>query len=149
MLQVVFPVPLVAGPVHVDIYTIAVGLIIVPLSLEDIAVNVPELALAACFVEPPIPLVAGTIRPDLDTIAMLHIAQPLSLIHSAVLEDHFTFILQLMLTVRINSHTLSFINVSYKIGYCTGQISSSLIETECITYFLSRTCKPSGYSCHY
>jgi hypothetical protein len=113
MLQVVFPVPLVAGPVHVDIYTIAVGLIIVPLSLEYIAVNVPELALAACFVESPIPLVAGTIRPDLNAIAMLHIAQPLSLIHSAVLEDDFTLILQLMLTVRINSHALSFIDVSY------------------------------------
>ena len=128
MLQIVFPVALVSGPVHVDIDTIAVGLVIVPLALEDVAVNVPELALAACFVEPPIPLVPGTIRPDLHTIAMLHIAEPLPLVHSPVLKDDFTFILELMLTVRINCHTLSFIDVSYKKGYCTGQISSNFRE---------------------
>jgi hypothetical protein len=80
---------------------------------------------------------------------MLHIAEPLPLIHSSILEDDFTLILQLMLTVRINSHTLSFIDVSYMIGHCTGQISSSFRDTECITYFLSRTCKPGGCSCHY
>ena len=112
MLQVIFPVTFVPGPVHVDVDTIAVGLIIVPLALEDIAINVPELALAACLVKPPVPLVPGTIRPDLHTIAMLHIAEPLSLVHSTVLENDFTLILQLMLTVRINSHALSFIDFS-------------------------------------
>lgn len=123
MLQVIFPVALVPGSVHVDIDAIAVGFVIVPLALKHVAINVPELALAACLVEPPIPFVAGTIRPDLHTIAMLHVAKPLPLVHSSVLEDDFAFILQLMLTVRIDSHTLSFIDVSYMTGHYTDLIS--------------------------
>ncbi len=108
-----------------DIDTIAVGFVIVPLALEDVAVNVPELALAAGLVEPPIPLIPGTIRPDLDTIAMLHVAQPLPLVDSSVLEDDFTFILQLMLTVRIDCRTMSFIDVSYKKCHYTDLITLS------------------------
>ena len=124
MLQVVFPVALVPGSVHVDINTIAVGLVIIPLALKDVAINVPELALAACLVEPPIPFVAGTIRPDLHTIAMLHVAKPLPLVHSSVLEDDFALILQLMLRLTVlDSHTLSFIDVSYMTGHYTDLIS--------------------------
>ena len=92
MLQIILPVPFVPCPVHMDVNTIAVGFIIVPLTLEHIAVNMPELALAASFIESPVPLVPSSIRPDLDAIAMLHISKPLALVHSPVLKDYFTLI---------------------------------------------------------
>jgi hypothetical protein len=57
-----------------DIDTITVCFIILPLTFEDITVNMPKLSFSTSLVVPPVTFIAGTIRPNLDTVAMLHVS---------------------------------------------------------------------------
>ena len=88
VLEVLLPVALIPSSVHVYVDTIAVSLIVEPLSFKHIAIDVPKLASAACLIEPPEALVSGAIWPDLDAKSMLHVAQPLAFVHGAILEDN-------------------------------------------------------------
>ena len=74
VLKVIFPLSLVSCPILMDINAIAVSLVVKPFSLEDVAINVPELALAARLVEPPVAFVLGSVLPNLDSVAVLHVA---------------------------------------------------------------------------
>lgn len=95
VLEIILPLTFVAGTVLVDIHSIAVGLVIEPFTLEDIAVYVPELSVAAGLIETPVSFVLGTIFPHLHTIAMLHVSEPLSCVGCSILEVDFTALLQL------------------------------------------------------
>jgi hypothetical protein len=65
-----------------------------PLSVEDVAVHVPELPLSMGFVVLPVSFVASSVRPDLNAKAMPHIALPLSLVNCSVLKPKLFAILQ-------------------------------------------------------
>jgi hypothetical protein len=65
------------------------------LTFENVAVYVPEFALAAGFIVFPVTFIASTIRPDLDSIAMLHISQPVAFINSSILKHNFTSLFKL------------------------------------------------------
>ena len=57
MLLIIKPFPLVASSILVQVHTIPMSLVILPLSFINIAISVFKLALAICFVISPISLV--------------------------------------------------------------------------------------------
>lgn len=86
VLQVVAPVPLIHGAVDVVVDTVAIGLVIDPVSFVNIAINVGELALAMSAVVFPLALVAGTVWPLLLPVAVPEATDPLSAVGRACLE---------------------------------------------------------------
>jgi hypothetical protein len=87
MLEVIFPKTFVLCTVLVDVNSIPVGFIVLPLSFEDVAVYMPELSLATGFVVFPLTLVSGSIWPNLGPEAMFHISKPGTLVHSPIFEN--------------------------------------------------------------
>ena len=78
-----------------NIDTPAVGLVVEPLSFEDIAVDVPEFTMTASLVESPVALVLGTVLPDLNTVSVLHISEPVTGVRGAILKMNFSTLLKL------------------------------------------------------
>ena len=76
---------------------VSVGLIVQPFTFEDIAVNVPELSLAAGFIKSPIAFIFSTIFPYLNSIAVLQITEPLAYVCCAIFKMYFWSLLQLRL----------------------------------------------------
>ena len=97
MLEIVLPLTFVSCAVLVNIHTVAVGLVVEPLALEDIAIDVPELALAARLIEAPVALILGAVLPDLHTIAVLQVAEPLAHVSRAIFEMNFWSLFELRL----------------------------------------------------
>lgn len=95
MLEIILPLAFIACAVLMDIHTIAVGFIVEPFTLEDIAVNVPELSVAAGLIETPVSFVLGAVLPHLHAIAVLHVSEPLARVGCSILEVDFTALLQL------------------------------------------------------
>lgn len=73
-----------------SVNAVAISFILKPFTLENISVNVPELAAATRFIELPKAFVAGPIWPDLDAESVLHVAEPLAFVHCAVFENDVT-----------------------------------------------------------
>lgn len=78
MLQIVHPLSLVARTIHVDVDALAIGLIIDPVTLVDIAVDVSELSEAVCPIILPIALITSTIGPNLDAKTVTEPTDPLA-----------------------------------------------------------------------
>jgi len=97
VLEIIFPFTLVPGTVLMNVDSIAVGLVIEPLTFEDITIHVPEFSITASLIEPPVALVFGAILPDLDTVTVLQVSEPLSNICCAIFEMNFWSLLQLRL----------------------------------------------------
>ena len=72
-----------------DVDTIPICLVVIPLALENVSINMPELSLATCFIEHPVSFVFGTIFPHLHTIPMLHVSKPLASVGSSILKVDF------------------------------------------------------------
>ena len=72
--------------IYVCIDTVPVSLVVLPLSVEDVTIYVPELALPMSFVVYPLPLVACAIWPDLDPVTMTNSSLPLALVYRSVLK---------------------------------------------------------------
>ena len=103
MLQVVLPLSLVLRAILLHVDAIAVCLVIEPLALIHVAIDVPELALTASFVEAPMTFIFGTILPDLHTLTVLHVSKPLASVGSAVLNLYLTALLKLRLINVLHS----------------------------------------------
>ena len=97
VLEIVLPFTLVPGTVLMDVDAIAVGLVVEPLALENVAVHVPEFSIAAGLVEPPVALVFGAVLPDLDAVSVLQVSEPLANICCAIFKMNFWSLLQLRL----------------------------------------------------
>ena len=78
MLLVFLPVALVACSFDVRVDTVAIGLVIEPLSIIDITVCVEELALTASLVILPITFVASVVGPDHGPASMSQASLPLT-----------------------------------------------------------------------
>ena len=78
--------PFILGSVYMSVDSVAVGLIILPLSVKDVTVDVPELSFTMRFVVLPLTFVASSIRPNLDTPPMPHGPSPLALVDCPVLK---------------------------------------------------------------
>jgi hypothetical protein len=90
MLQIIFPLALISGSILMDIYPVAIGLIIKPFAFENIAIDMPKFSMATSFIQTPVAFILGPILPYLNPIPMLHIPQPLSLIRCSVFEVNFS-----------------------------------------------------------
>ncbi len=77
MLEVLLPLTLVPGPIHMDVDALAVCLIIDPISLVNIPIDVGELSKPVGPVVLPVAFVAGAVRPDLFTVAISEATNPL------------------------------------------------------------------------
>lgn len=80
MLEVLLPLALVPGSIHMDIDALAICLIIDPVSLINIPIDVGELSKTMGPVVLPVAFVAGAVRPDLLSIAISESTDPLSCI---------------------------------------------------------------------
>lgn len=63
VLVVVLPVTLIFRPVFMNVFPEPVSLVELPLALEDVAIDVPELALPVCLSVEPAAIVLGPVRP--------------------------------------------------------------------------------------
>jgi hypothetical protein len=82
-----------------NVHSVSVGFIVLPLTLEDVSVDVPEFTLATSFIETPISFVTSPIRPDLNSIAVLHVTEPLPFINGPILKDNLSTLFELLLTI--------------------------------------------------
>jgi len=105
MLEIILPVSFVPCAVLVDVDTVAVCFVVEPLTFEDVSIDVPELAMTACFVEPPVAFVFGAILPDLHSVAVLHVAEPLASVGGSILEVDLATVLKLALVDLIHVHS--------------------------------------------
>jgi len=70
----------------VDVHSVAISLVIFPLTLVDISVSVPEFAFAVGFVFAPFSLVFSTVRPDLSARSVSETLEKVSFVDSSVLK---------------------------------------------------------------
>jgi hypothetical protein len=87
-----------------NVHTMTVGFVVKPFSFKDVSVDVPELSMAACFVETPVALVFGSILPNLLTVSMFHISEPLSCVSCSILEMNLAPVLELCLIDIVHVH---------------------------------------------
>jgi hypothetical protein len=57
-----------------NVDAISVCFVILPLTFEDITINMPKLSLSASLVVSPIAFVSSTVWPHLNTVAVLHVS---------------------------------------------------------------------------
>ena len=109
-----------------NIDTIAVCLIVEPLTFKHITVNVPEFSVSASFVEPPVAFILGTIFPDLHAISMFHISQPLTCISGSILEKDLALLLKLGFINIV--HIEIRVSVNYHVALSSRAIVIVLLE---------------------
>ena len=80
ILQVVLPLPLITGSVHVNVGTESICLVIDPITFVYVSIDVDKFAMPMSSVIAPLALVAGAIRPHLHSVAVTETADPLTLI---------------------------------------------------------------------
>ena len=78
MLQVIHPLAFVSRPIHMNVDSLPVGLIVNPVALVDISVDMSELAEAMRPVVLPVTFVAGTVLPNLLAVAVSEPTDPLA-----------------------------------------------------------------------
>ena len=89
MLLILEPVALIPGPIRVVVDSIPMGLIILPLTIVDIAVCMDQSASAVGLVSPPVPFIERAIHPDLHTTPILHaLLIPFTLILCSIVKGH-------------------------------------------------------------
>ena len=108
VLQVVLPHALVLGPIDMFVDTSAIGLIVGPVSIVDVAIDVDESTFTMSSVLTPLTRVFGSIVPSLLPEAVPEAPFPLTSVHSARLESIRSSLLALLIRiVYIASHSLS------------------------------------------
>jgi hypothetical protein len=91
MLLIIDPVPIVLGPIDVDVDAPPVSFIFFPEAVEHVAISMPKLAPAMGLVIFPSALVLGSIRPDLHSVTVTVVFLPLSFVYCAVIKYIFFF----------------------------------------------------------
>ena len=108
MLQVVFPHALVLGTIHVLVDTSAVGFVISPISIVDVAVDMNKTAFAMSTILSPLTAIPGPIVPRLLTEAVTEAAFPLTSVYCTRFECIWRTLLSLLVgTIQVLSNSLS------------------------------------------
>ena len=94
VLQIILPVAFILCSIDVGIYSVPVGLIVLPLTVKDVTVDMPELPLTMSLVVDPFAFIACTVWPDLDAVAVADIPLPLAFIDCPILEPVLLSILK-------------------------------------------------------
>ena len=108
MLQVVFPHALVLGTVHVLVDTAAVGFVVSPISIVDVAVDMNKTAFAMSTILSPLTTVLGPIVPRLLTEAVTEAAFPLTSVYCTRFECIRRALLSLLVgTIQVLGNSLA------------------------------------------
>jgi hypothetical protein len=94
VLQIILPVAFILSSIDVGIYSVPVGLIVLPLTVKDVTVDMPELPLTMSLVVDPFAFIACTVWPHLDAVAVAHVSLPLAFIDGPILEPVLLSILK-------------------------------------------------------
>ena len=94
MLEIIAPVTLIFRAIDMGVDAITVRFIVLPLAIEDIPINMPELAFAMSFIILPFAFIASAIRPHLDTATVPHVTSPLPVIYCTILKPVLLSILK-------------------------------------------------------
>lgn len=78
MLQVVHPLALIASPIHMDVDSLPVSLVVGPVAFVDVAVDMCKLTISMGAIVFPGTLIARTIRPNLSAQAVSEPPKPLT-----------------------------------------------------------------------
>jgi len=97
VLEVVFPFAFILSAILMYVNSMTIGFVVQPFTFEDVSIYVPELSVAACFVESPVSFVLGAILPDLLTITMFHVSEPLTCISCSIFEIYLSAVFKLRL----------------------------------------------------
>jgi hypothetical protein len=82
-----------------NVDSVSVGLIILPLPLKDVSIDMPEFTLATSLIETPISFVTSAIGPNLNSVTVLHVPEPLPFINGPILKDNLSTLFELLLTI--------------------------------------------------
>ena len=96
VLQIVFPFTFVLCTVLMDVNSVPIGLVVYPFAFKNIAIDMPELASAACLIKLPISFVFRSILPLLAAVAMLHVSIPLAYVGGPIFKLNFIALLKLV-----------------------------------------------------
>ena len=108
MLQVVFPHALVLGTVHVLVDTAAVGFVVSPISIIDVAVNMNKTAFSMSTILSPLTAVLGPIIPRLLAEAVSETAFPLTGVYCTRFECIGRALLSLLVgTIQVLGNSLA------------------------------------------
>ena len=87
ILQVILPVTFILGSVHVGVRPKTMGFVLLPLTIEYVAIGVPKNAPSICLIVPPSSLILGPVWPYLHPEAVPLLPQPLTLIDGPIFES--------------------------------------------------------------
>lgn len=100
MLHIFLPISFISSTcLRMNIYSIAMGFIIFPLSLICVPVNMCKFPLPSCFSFHPHTLVLGSIGPYLDTISMFQSSFPFSIVLDSSLQFYNSLFFWLLIRI--------------------------------------------------
>lgn len=108
VLQVIFPHAFVLGAIHMFVYASAVGFVIGPVPIIDVAVYMDKSTFSVRSVFSPFTAVLRTIRPGLFTESISESTFPLACVHSTSLESvGWSLFALLVWVVDVLSHSFT------------------------------------------
>ena len=104
MLLVILPRADILGTICVSVRSVAVGLIINPVSFVDIAICVVQLSATIGLSVPPFTFIAATIKPFLLALTITNTIQPLAFVNGSAVELHGRALLSHILSILTGFH---------------------------------------------
>ena len=104
MLLVSLPRADILGTIGVSVGSVAVGLIIDPVSFVDIAICVVQLSATIGLSVPPFTFIAATIKPFLLALTITNTIQPLALVNGSAVKLHGRALLSHILSILTGFH---------------------------------------------
>ena len=104
MLLVILPRADILGTIGVSVGSVAVGLIIDPVSFVDIAICVVQLSATIGLSVPPFTFIAATIKPFLLALTITNTIQPLAFVNGSAVELHGRALLSHILSILTGFH---------------------------------------------
>ena len=104
MLLVILPRAHILGTIGMSVCSVAIGLVIDPVSFIDIAVCVVQLSATIGLSITPFTFIAATVKPFLLALSITYTIQPLTLINSPAVELHGRALLAHILSILTGFH---------------------------------------------
>lgn len=104
MLLVLFPISFILGTVQVTVNTVAMRLVILPLTVVDVAICVDQPSFTICLIIFPPAFIHRAVRPYLTALALANVLalDPLSIVLGMVLQfDHSSVFNKILSVIRL------------------------------------------------
>lgn len=87
-LNLILYMTLIFGPIHVDVHSVTVSFIVLPITVINVTISMNQLTLSRWFVLDPLPLVDGPIRPFLFAETVPEAVLPLTIIYCSWIQSN-------------------------------------------------------------